>query len=226
MSLLNGIIRYAETSRAKENKGMASGTSEKGRTIRLSTELFLHVELVVYVALGILLSVTALLSLGSAALLQLEGMRDWSGTRAIFLIVDRLMFVLMLIEILHSVRGSVRSGTLTPEPFLIIGLIASIRNVLVITLKSSEMTSEGHGAIESEMLFRSSIVELAVLGALILIFNPIPTFLHNHFCSNGGATRWLRRWSCAANGAPKYISRSPRDEFRRIASLRSQSAKA
>ena len=76
---------------------MASGPSEKGRTIRLSTELFLHIELVVYVALGILLSVTALLSLGSAALLLLEGMRDWSGTRAIFLIVDRLMFVLMLI---------------------------------------------------------------------------------------------------------------------------------
>src|SRR6266850_2530250 len=140
------------------------------RATRISTELFLHIELVVYVALGILLTVTALLSLGSAALLLLEGMRDWSGTRAIFLIVDRLMFVLMLIEILHTVRGSVRSGALTPEPFLIIGLIASIRNVLVITLKSSEMTSEGHGAIESEMLFRSSIVELAVLGALILIF--------------------------------------------------------
>jgi hypothetical protein len=154
----------------RNNKGMASGSSEKGRTIRLSTELFLHIELVVYVALGILLSVTALLSLGSAALLLLEGMRDWSGTRAIFLIVDRLMFVLMLIEILHTVRGSIRSGTLTPEPFLIIGLIASIRNVLVITLKSSEMTSQGRGALESEMLFRSSIVELAVLGALISIF--------------------------------------------------------
>jgi uncharacterized membrane protein len=80
------------------------------------------------------------------------------------------MFVLMLIEILHTVRGSVRSGALTPEPFLIIGLIASIRNVLVITLKSSGMTAEGHGSIEGEMLFRSSIVELAVLGALILIF--------------------------------------------------------
>jgi hypothetical protein len=145
---------------------MASEPSEKGRAIRLSTDLFLHIELVVYVGLGILLSVTALFSLGSAALLLLEGMHDWSGTRVIFLIVDRLMFVLMLIEILHTVRGSVRSGALTPEPFLIIGLIASIRNVLVITLK----TSEGHGSIEGEMLFRSSIVELAVLGALILIF--------------------------------------------------------
>src|SRR6266436_6871724 len=150
---------------------MASGPSEKGRAIRLSTELFLHIELVVYVALGILLSVTALLSLGSTALLLWQGMRDWSGTRAIFLIVDRLMFVLMLVEILHTVRGSVRTGALTPEPFLIIGLIASIRNVLVITLKSSGVTSEGHhGSIEGEMLFRSSIIELGVLGALILIF--------------------------------------------------------
>src|ERR1700688_2077143 len=149
---------------------MASEPSEKGRTIRLSTELFLHVELVVYVALGILLSVTALLSLGSAALLLLEGIRDWSSTGPIFLIVDRLMFVLMLIEILHTVRGSVRSGELTPEPFLIVGLIASIRNVLVITLKSSGVTSEGHGSIEGEVLLRSSIVELGVLGALIFIF--------------------------------------------------------
>src|SRR5258707_12618365 len=149
---------------------MASGPSEKGRTIRISTELFLHIELVVYVALGVLLSVPALLTLGSATLLLLEGMRDWSGTRAIFLVVDRLMFVIMLIEILHTVRGSVRSGALPPEPFLIIGLIASIRNVLVITLKSSGATSEGVASIAGEMLFRSSIVELGVLGALILIF--------------------------------------------------------
>src|SRR5882762_7583361 len=149
---------------------MAGDPSEKDRTVRLSTELFQRIEFGVYLALGVLLSVTALLLLGSAALLLLEGMRDWSGTRAIFIIVDRLMFVLMLIEILHTVRGSVRSGTLTPEPFLIIGLIASIRNVLVITLKSSEMTAESLASIEGEMLFRSSIVELGVLGALILIF--------------------------------------------------------
>ncbi len=147
---------------------MAGDSSEKDGAVRLSTELFLRIELVVYIALGILLSVTALLVLGSTAILLWEGIRDWSGTRAIFLIVDRLMFVLMLVEILHTVRGSVRTGALTPEPFLIVGLIASIRNVLVITLKSS--ASEGQGPIEGEVLFRSSIVELGFLGALILIF--------------------------------------------------------
>ena len=148
---------------------MASSPSED-RTVRLWTELFLRIEFVVYVALGVLLSVTALLVLGSAALLLWQGMRDWSGTSAIFLIVDRLMFVLMLIEILHTVRGSVRSGALTPEPFLIIGLIASIRNVLVITLKSSGVTSEALASPDGELLFRSSIVELAVLGGLIFVF--------------------------------------------------------
>src|SRR5258708_23630462 len=95
---------------------MASEPSEKARAIRLSTDLFQHIELFVYVALGIVLCVTSVLALGSAALLLLEGIRDWSSTGPIFLIVDRLMFVLMLIEILHTVRGSVRSGELTPEP--------------------------------------------------------------------------------------------------------------
>jgi hypothetical protein len=145
---------------------MASGPHEKDPALRLSSELFLRVELVVYIGLGILLSVTALVVLGSATLLLWDGMRDWRGTDAIFQIVDRLMFVLMLIEILHTVRGSVRSGELTPEPFLIVGLIASIRNVLVITLKSTE----GHALVEGEMFFRTSMVELAVLGALILVF--------------------------------------------------------
>ena len=47
---------------------MASGPFEKARAIRLSTELFHHIELFVYVALGIVLSVTSVLALGSAAL--------------------------------------------------------------------------------------------------------------------------------------------------------------
>jgi hypothetical protein len=90
-------------------QAMTSGPFENDRTIRLSTRLFLLIELIVYVALGILLSMTALLALVGVALLLLEGMRDWSGTGTIFPIVDRLMFALMLIEILHTVRGSVRS---------------------------------------------------------------------------------------------------------------------
>lgn len=37
----------------------------------------------------------------------------------------------MIVELLHTVRISIQSQALTMEPFLVVGLIASIRRVLV-----------------------------------------------------------------------------------------------
>ena len=55
----------------------------------------------------------------------------------------------MLVEILHTVRISIRSHVLVTEPFLIVGLIASIRRVLVITLEAATLTKEGAWATEA-----------------------------------------------------------------------------
>jgi uncharacterized membrane protein (DUF373 family) len=148
---------------------MEQGVRETDRGVRLSTELFARLELAVYVALGVLLSVTALLALAGVMMLLWQGVRDWSATASIFLIIDRLLFIFMLIEILHTVRVSIRSRVLECEPFLIVGLIASIRRILVITLESSELTEKATWSTQSESLFRSSMIELAVLGALVLI---------------------------------------------------------
>jgi hypothetical protein len=50
----------------------------------------------------------------------------------------------MLVEILHTVRISIRSHILViTEPFLVVGLIASIRSILVITLEAATLTKEG-----------------------------------------------------------------------------------
>jgi len=137
--------------------------------LHLWTRVFLRVEHGVYIGLAFLLSITAVLALGSAAYLVWESLRAWSGTDAVFVIIDRLLFVLMLVEILHTVSASIRSGELSGEPFLIVGLIASIRRVLVITLESSEVTHAGDWSAQHETQFRSSMIELAVLGLLILI---------------------------------------------------------
>ena len=143
---------------------------EESRGLRLSTDAFVGVEHVAYIALGALLALTALIALGSAAVAMWDGLRDWNGGDAIFVTIDRLLLVLMLVEILHTVRVSMRSGGLTCEPFLIVGLIASIRRVLVITLESSQVA--GHNepwSADKESLFRTSMVELGVLAVLILV---------------------------------------------------------
>jgi len=134
-----------------------------------AADILLWVEHAAYVALGLMLCITALVALAGAAMLLVQGIADWSGTKTIFVIVDRLLFVLMLIEIMHTVRASLSSGSLSCEPFLVVGLIASIRRVLVITLESSDLSHNATGSPAAESLFRATMIELGVLGMLILV---------------------------------------------------------
>lgn len=134
-----------------------------------SLDFFHYVENVVYAALGLLLCVTAAVALGSAALQLWEALRDWSTSLALFSVIDRLLLVFMLIEILHTIRTSMRERVLTCEPFLIVALIASVRRVLVITLQSAEVNRDAVWTPEHEALFRSTMLELGVLAGLILV---------------------------------------------------------
>ena len=143
--------------------------SETNRVMQLSSVAFLAVEHGLYIALGLILAITAILALGGVALELWDAIGQSSGGEALLKIVDRLLFVLMLAEILHTVRVSIRSGTLTCEPFLIVGLIASIRRVLVITLESSQATPGKAGEAGAGEAFQSSMIELGVLGCLILV---------------------------------------------------------
>ena len=119
--------------------------------------------------LGIVLSLTAVMGLVLAIASMWSGLLNGRPADALLVIIGRLLFVLMLAEILHTVRVSMTSGTLNCEPFLIVGLIASIRRVLVITLESSQAASRHPAADEHQTTFQSSMIELGVLAGLILV---------------------------------------------------------
>jgi uncharacterized membrane protein (DUF373 family) len=148
---------------------MAESGAEQERWVRQTAGIFLWVEHAAYIALGGLLSLAALLGLAGATSVLIGGLADWSSTHALLEIMDRLLFVLMIVEILHTVRASMRTGALNSEPFLVVGLIATIRRVLVITLKSSETTKTDNLSDGAQRLFQSSMLELGVLSVLILV---------------------------------------------------------
>jgi phosphate starvation-inducible membrane PsiE len=129
---------------------------------------FRHLEHAGYLVLGILLAVAAVLALIDAAGLLAHAVIDLGGVDVIVDAVDRLLFVFMLIEILHTVRASLSSGGLTCEPFLVVGLIASIRRVLVITLETSQITKSQGWTPQTEAILHASMVELGVMAVLIL----------------------------------------------------------
>jgi uncharacterized membrane protein (DUF373 family) len=126
-------------------------------------------ELAIYGILAILLTVTAVAALADGAMSLWSGIRTLSIAAKAFEVLDRLLFVLMVVEILHTVSISIRSHILVTEPFLVVGLIASIRRILVITLEASSLAKGGVWAGPSESIFRASMIELGLLGLLILI---------------------------------------------------------
>jgi len=126
-------------------------------------------EVVIYSILAILLFVTALAASASAGRLLWEGILQRPITIQTLGVLNELLLVLMLVEILHTVRISIRSHILVTEPFLVVGLIASIRRMLVITLEAANLTKGGMWVADGVSIFRWSMVELGLLGLLVLI---------------------------------------------------------
>jgi hypothetical protein len=123
-------------------------------------------EVAVYSVLALLLTITALATLATAGKILWNSLRHWTDAAAQSLaVLNELLVVLMLVEILHTVRISIRSHVLVAEPFLIVGLIASIRRILVISLEMATLTRSDEGA----SIFRGSMIELGLLGLLVFI---------------------------------------------------------
>ena len=126
-------------------------------------------EQAVYAITGVLLILALILALVGAGTLLFNGMKEWGAPDATIGIIDRLLYVLMLVEILHTVHASLQSGGLRCEPFLIVGLIACIRRILVITLETSQITQPDRWTPDKVSLFQSSMLELGILAGLIVV---------------------------------------------------------
>jgi uncharacterized membrane protein (DUF373 family) len=128
----------------------------------LAARAFTAVEDVVYLGLGVLLAGSALALLVSSGINFVQSLLTRSLSLNIVPLLDRLLLILLVIEVLYTVQVSFREHGLIPEPFLLVGLIAAIRRVLVLTAEFAELKDE------TEPVFQHLIIELAVLTFLIV----------------------------------------------------------
>ena len=139
-------------------------------TVRQRFDYSLSVaEMAIYSALAVLLSLTILAALASACKLLLDSVIHWTVATQTLRVLNELLIVLMLAEILHTVRISIRSHVLVTEPFLVVGLIASIRRILVISLEMATLAKQAASTNDSAVMFRNSMIELGLLSLLVLV---------------------------------------------------------
>src|SRR5580704_13346103 len=114
-------------------------------------------------------AITAMATIANAGKMLWGSVGHWTIATDTLLVLDQLLVVLMMVEIMHTVRISIHSHVLVTEPFLVVGLIASIRRMLVITLEAASLTKPGIWSTEGASIFRGSMLELGLLGLVILM---------------------------------------------------------
>jgi uncharacterized membrane protein (DUF373 family) len=119
-------------------------------------------ENIAYTFVGLALAVVAFVVLVAVAhrlVLDLDhGTED-----AVKTALDGLLLVFILLELLAGVRATITERKLIAEPFLIVGIIASIKEIVVLSL-DAKPGSEGSS-------FDDRMVAIAVLGVLVFVLS-------------------------------------------------------
>jgi len=121
-----------------------------------------RIESVVLFCIALVLAVLAILLLGSSVIALFNAVITGQIRDLAIEILDSVLLVMMTMEIVYTVTISIESHTLVAEPFLIVGAIASIRRMLVITAESTKLEVSNPDA------FRSTLIELGLLAATIV----------------------------------------------------------
>jgi uncharacterized membrane protein (DUF373 family) len=100
------------------------------RGVAGSIWLLEHAQDAVTIAVGVVLIALAAV-LVVAALVDFATSPFLLAIRANFLL-DQVLLVLILVEIVHTVVLSLRSHRLAAQPFIVVGLVAVIRRILVL----------------------------------------------------------------------------------------------
>jgi uncharacterized membrane protein (DUF373 family) len=133
---------------------------EPGRIIAFNRVMTLT-EDVVYAAIALVLSVGAV---GLLVVAVRDVGRSWGDedTAGMVHVLDTLLLVFIFVELLYAVRLTLRERQVLVEPFLLVGVLAAIKEIVVLSVEAAEQVTEDPKA------FDRSIVEIAVLAVLVL----------------------------------------------------------
>ena len=150
--------------------GVADSSPDQRRRAERADAMLEAVEKVVYLGIAVLLAVASGVLLAVAAK-DLTDVFDDFGTKPVVEALDTLLLLFILVELLSAVRITIAKRDLVAEPFLLVGIIASIKEIVVLSVKAAESIGDGQS-------FSDQLWEIAVLGVVVLLL---------------GVTAWMLR---------------------------------
>ena len=139
--------------------------SPRGRPQIVAAQAFDYVEDVIYVVVAALLVLAGLFVLWNTLTTLVSNIR--TGPAAVVSgILDSGLLLFIIAELLHTVRATIQERTLVVEPFLIVGLIAGVRRLLLLTAQLVDQATTGKAG--PTFSWGQQGIEMTVLIGLIL----------------------------------------------------------
>ncbi len=132
---------------------------QKDRIVHNSLKGMRVAENAVYTALGLLLFAGALAVLVTLGYHMIRDI-DEGTEKVVTSTLDGLLLVFILLELLAAVRATMIERQLVAEPFLVVGIIASIKEIVVVSLEAKDDSGEA---------FDNAMIEIGVLAGVVLL---------------------------------------------------------
>ena len=133
---------------------------EKDRQ-RFADRILSVIEDAVYWGIAVIL-VAGAVALLVAQVKTMFSLLDKPISNVMLELLDGVLLIFIFVELLYAVRTSLRSHEIAVEPFLIVGILACIKEIVVQSVEAAKLVGQGPE-------FARTIVQTGVLGALVLV---------------------------------------------------------
>jgi uncharacterized membrane protein (DUF373 family) len=131
------------------------------RWLRDKTEkAFGFVEDLLYVLVALALSFAGILLFGYAIYDFVDKFKIEGLSTLILALLDGLLLVFIITEIIHTVRVVIDEKVLISEPFLVVGIVAAIRRLVVVSAEAKDLFGKPE--------FGDAMLEIGVLTGTVL----------------------------------------------------------
>jgi uncharacterized membrane protein (DUF373 family) len=128
---------------------------------RWGDQLLTVAESAIYVLVAVLLAAAAFAAVARAFVELLRSV--WlDQAQAMLTVLDELLLVFIFVELLFAVRVTLKERHASVEPFLIAGILASIKEIIVLSVKAA------NNYIDQGPEFARAMVGVGVLGLVVL----------------------------------------------------------
>jgi uncharacterized membrane protein (DUF373 family) len=132
---------------AGDSSEALAGPPARRRGVTVSIAGLEHAQDFVTIVVGVVLIVLAATLIVSGVISFVADAVHHSISVAAINLLDRVLLVLILVEIVHTVVLSLRAHRLVAQPFIVVGLVAVIRRILFLLSNEATISSAELGLL-------------------------------------------------------------------------------